>query len=626
MIQSRRSKIVHVVLSICIAVACAGQATDEQLNQLFLQAQSAQQRGDYRNAAELYKKIVDFRPEVGEAWANLGLMHQFSQEYSQADEAFHQALKKNPRLYVPNLFLGLNQLRDRQPRSALSYLKSATRQNPQDIQAVLGLAQAYAGIQDHHNAAKWFDRARYLDPQNADAWYGLGVSYLGVQDAVVNQLVKGNSANVYARVLVADSFVEQGRTNDASKIYAKYQSEQTPPCLGSALGFAYLQQSPDKAKELFRREIENGNACLPAYIGNARLAMMEDKFPSMLQQLDVVAQRDPDFLRANGARLWKTENNEQLNKAVAWLRQVNGDQSTFAQKLADFLESGRFDVQSSTGLSSASPPEKLWKEGRYTSCKQAIQRANGAASMAQKSLLAQCAFYSGDYRVTFETSEVALRAAPGNPGFLYWQAKSAQELAADAFSRMAIVAPDSARVHLLLAELHRAREEFGLAESEYLQVLKLDKTNTAAYVGLADVYFQNSDDEKAFRLVKEALNLEASSPEGNYLLGRILLRRGQYDEAVSPLKLALKGKSPSLPEVHSLLAKCYAERDDYPAALEELKPALSADLMGTYHYQLYQIYRKLGDEKSATGALQKSQQLRREKLEAEQRQKLSDEP
>src|ERR1019366_3522035 len=59
--------------------------TEEHLATLFSQATNAQQQGDYRSAAKRYEEIVKLRPEVAEAWANLGLMYQFLQEDPQAD-------------------------------------------------------------------------------------------------------------------------------------------------------------------------------------------------------------------------------------------------------------------------------------------------------------------------------------------------------------------------------------------------------------------------------------------------------------------------------------------------------------------------------------------------------------
>ena len=227
-----------------------------------------------------------------------------------------------------------------------------------------------------------------------------------------------------------------------------------------------------------------------------------------------------------------------------------------------------------------------------------------------------------------ETTQRALQTAPRDFEALYWQAKAARELSANSFVRMNAVAPDSPKVHLLMAELHRAREEFAAAEQEYNEVLNGGSSGgeeASAHLGLAGIYAHKLEDDKALAEVQSVLKTDSSNADANSLLGQVLVRRHQYDDAIPHLKLALQGISPSLlPEVHSLLAKCYASRGKYAEAVEELKPALSADDMGAFHYQLYQVYLKMGDQKSAAAALKKSEQLRQNKSEAEQQHLLSE--
>jgi len=618
------------------ALYCVAQATtpaEDRLNALFSRAQEAQRRGDYRSAADAYQEIAKLRPDLGEVWANVGLMHQFLQEYSQAENAFQVALRKNPRLFVPNLFLGLNRLRMQQPRNALRYLKVAVDLNPQDEQAALGLARAYAAAQDEDSAAKWFERARQINPGDVDAWYGLGVSYLSLQDAAVLRLGKLNPNDVHARALVADAFVEQGRTNDAIKIYEQFRSAPELPCMLAALGFAYAQLGADsKARSAFQEDIQNRSGCFLAHLGLARLAMTDGDYAIMLREFIIVFEADQNFLRANMQRVWQGANDDQLSKSIRWLRQAPPGQRDLAFQLADFMESGKWSVTAPNESSSRpnptveDSPQKLWAEGRYTTCKDKLRKQRAPLSASSSSLLEQCTFYSGDYRASLEVSESALRVAPGNFAALYWEAKSAQELAAAALTQASAVAPESPKVHLLLAELHRTRGEFGAAEAEYGAVLRSGGEEVSARLGLAQLYSQNSEDDKALEQLNHALKPDSSNPEGNALLGQILVRRHQYNEAVPHLKIGLNGSPLSLPQLHSLLAKCYAADGAYARALEELKPALGADMMGTFHYQLYQIYQKLGDQRSAAAALRKSEQLRREKLEAEQRQRLPPEP
>jgi predicted Zn-dependent protease len=242
--------------------------------------------------------------------------------------------------------------------------------------------------------------------------------------------------------------------------------------------------------------------------------------------------------------------------------------------------------------------------------------------VARTLLLAQCSFYSGDYRASLIASAAALKINAQNSPALYWEAKSSQELAADALDRMSAAAPGSAKVHLLLAELHRAREEFSAAETEYTQAINSGSRDPAAHLGLAQVYYQESQDDKALQQLQFVLRADATNPQGSFLMGQVLVRRHQYAQAIPYLKTALNGSPLSLPQVHSLLARCLAAQGDYAGALAELKPALPSDTTGIFHYQLYQIYQELGDGKSAAEALHNSEKLRREEAELEEKQKM----
>ena len=281
--------------------------------------------------------------------------------------------------------------------------------------------------------------------------------------------------------------------------------------------------------------------------------------------------------------------------------------------------SGNQPLSGKTGLSD--DPAKLASGGRYSDCASAISKPK-IPNPALDGLLEQCSFYAGDYRLTLETSRRAVQSNSHSLDAWFWEAKSAQQLSASSFSQMNAVAPDSPKMHLLMAELHRAREEYAAAEDEYNEALKSPDSGedkTSARLGLAFVYLHSSQDEKALEQLQSVLNTDSGNSDANFMMGQVLVRRHQYDEAAPHLKQAItKLSSASLPEAHSLLAKCYSAQGDYARALEELKPALPADTMGAFHYQLYQLYQNLGDSKSADRALQQSEELRKTKASAEQ--------
>ena len=618
---------------------CLGQyapADAATLEELTSAAETAQQRGDYAAAAKAYQALVERRPDMAELWANLGLMHEFIGNYVEADHELQVALRKDPKLYVPNLFLGLNRLRAHEPGAALHYLKPAVMLNPHDEQAVLGLARAYSGIHDDDNAALWFDKARQLSPQDAEAWYGLGLSFLRVQDTAVLKLKKLGPDQVYARALVAESFLQQGRTKDAVRIYERFRSESAPPCLLSALGFAYAQVgAADKAKQSFLAEIEAHPECLLARIGFAQVAFVNGQVPQALEQLHFVMEKDPNFLDHNLQRVWTGLDQDQIKRLISEVQKDSGIEDALTSRLRQSVEPTYSSGASSHTAQNPTPlvqgrafslnPEKLWAEGRYGACASQFAHERRPASAARLRLLEACSFYAGQYRRTLETSDYILHTGE-DADALYWKAKAAQELGADAFAQMNAIAPDSPKAHLLMAELHRARQEFPAAESEYNRVLASNGDDLSARLGLAHVYFQNAEDDKAAEQARDVLKADSSNVDAHSLLGQILVRRHQYDDAVPHLKIGLQGSQTEAPDIHSSLAQCYSARGEYSLALRELKQALPADTTGAFHYQAYRLYQRMGDQQSAAVALRESEEIRRRESDAEQQRTLTTGP
>jgi predicted Zn-dependent protease len=171
---------------------------------------------------------------------------------------------------------------------------------------------------------------------------------------------------------------------------------------------------------------------------------------------------------------------------------------------------------------------------------------------------------------------------------------------------------------LLLAELARARKQFPTAEAEYKRALASGTNDPAAYLGLAQIYIETSEDDKGLEQLAYVLNGDPTNPEAALLKGEILVRRNDYADAIQYLKLALNGLSLERARVHGLLGRCYAAQGAYSQAASELKLALPADAMGNFHYQLYRVYEKLGDHAAAMTALRQSEALRTAEQRAEE--------
>jgi tetratricopeptide (TPR) repeat protein len=636
--------ILAVAFSVFPCSRPAASESDARLESLYAGAQAAQTRGDYRAAAASYQEILKLRPELAEAWANLGLMYQFLAEYQTADQHFQTALRKNPRLYVPNLFLGLNLLRQHKPKAAVPYLERAERLNPRDAQAALGLARAYEGAGDLVKANGLFQRATEVDARDPDAWYGLGVTCLNIQKSAVEQLRTLDVNSAYARSLVAESFVSQGRSNDAIQIYRKLVEDPAgPPCLRSALGFASLQAGNfSLATEMFQQDLKNSRGCLQARLGQARLSLDRGDVEEACKELNVVWDADRNFLEANLNRVWDGLDPERLRELQAYLQPIASPSPR--AELAGFLansisasspnamtDSGVSQIprdneamerppHSSEGARGVLNPERLTTEGRYTECAARLKPRMTQLQLSQSLLLARCAYDAADYRTSLLASENALQLDPQDLPALYWRAKSAEKLAIHALVRTSTEAPDSFRTHLLLAEAHRSKEEFKAAESEFDKVIAMKPDDPTAHLGLAKVHYANTRFSEALKELEAVLKADPGNPEASFLMGEILVKQHQFSDAVPYLKLGLQGQPFTIPRVHSLLSTCYAAQGQISQAISELKPALPADMDGVFHYQMYRLYKAAGNNEDAAAALEQSEMLR--KRTAKERQAL----
>lgn len=640
--QTTPAILVFVLVALFLSCAlCAGQDTPDvaaRLRSLALAAQQAQTRHDFRAAARSYEQILRLRPDLAECWADLGLMHQFLGEYSKANSDFEVALQKNPSLYAPNLFLGLNFLMEGRTVAAIRLLKEAERLQPNDEQAAMGLARAEEALGDYAEASEWFDRATEIKPQDADAWYALGVAYLYLQNSAVVQLKRLGPASGYARSLLAESFIQEGHLNDAIRIYnALLTSSARPPFLLSALGFAYFRQgSLALARDCFKKELRKTPGCLPARLGLAQIAVVQGHFADSLEQLALVWNSDHGFFKSHLNDFVSGLSPERVTAFKSWLKQQPSDQG-FIEMVADQIDSAVAESES-TFVPSPSPLDnrmvngvgsrgqtgsvtlrsrELWEEGQYTACENELK---GQADLPAVSLtlLAQCACYAGDFRTTLLASESAFRAESQSRAALYWEAKSSEELSTQALARVKALTPESAKVHLLIAELYRHNEHLAQAEVEYDKALAIEPDNPAARLGLANVYDEEFRFRQAMTELRGVFRKDPGNLEASFLMGNILTGQREYARAIPYLKAALKGQPLLAPKSRSLLARCYAAQNRIADAIEELRPALPEDTDGTLHYQLYLLYRKRGDREAAVAALRQSEALRKQNLQERQ--------
>ncbi len=599
----------------------------DQFDSLLASAQQAQARGEFESAAEFYRKAIAIHPEVPELKANLGLMYYQIGKDQQAIEAFSQAIRLQPGLFVPNLFLGLDYVKLKRFNEAIVYLKRAAVSKPTDIQAQIGLGQAYRGSGKTRLASAAYLRAVQIDPRNADGCFHLGVSYLEQVEADARVLLAQHRNSGYLQALMAETFSEQRAFIQAADAYKKTLTlAEFPPGMHAGYGFALLNRHDfTGAERELRSELASNPGSLVARLGLARLHVEQGTTEQGVKEIEEIWKSDPGFLKAN-VQLFNSglpaEKRAGLQRILEERQAAGGispevtdlfrngaaDEGTANFSLEPGLAAGNAAGRSKAPVGNAA---ELYAKGKYGECSNLIASRPQLLQAKDLELLASCAYSTGDFLKALNAAQkLAVNAATEAEG-LYWETKSAQRLATSALARASQIDSDSPKLHVLLGDVYRQRKYFPAAEEEYRKAIALQPEDTGALFGLSLALLANNEMDEALHLAQGAWGKNPDDPELNAVMGEILCAKDDFTGAEPYLKKSLTTKPELVAHVHALLGKVYAQTDRTQEAIAQLKLAMPDDKDGRLHYQIARLYLKVGDRDSAKLAFAESGRLRR---------------
>jgi predicted Zn-dependent protease len=215
----------------------------------------------------------------------------------------------------------------------------------------------------------------------------------------------------------------------------------------------------------------------------------------------------------------------------------------------------------------------------------------------------ECAFAAGKHLEMVGAASKS-KAAPS----YYWLARAYNELAGQAFARLAAL-PPSAPAHEWAATRRRREGRYAESVAEWRKAAALAPEDLQLKLELAVTLRLNQDLAEAQRVLEEVARAEAAAPEAHFLLGDLLLARQQPEQAIPFLEKALR-LEPARPEIHGALGRAYALVGRPADAIPRLEQALAADEDGSFRYQLARSYQATGQAEQARLALAEYQKLR----------------
>jgi tetratricopeptide (TPR) repeat protein len=355
-----------------------------------------------------------------------------------------------------------------------------------------------------------------------------------------------------------------------------------------------------------------------AEVGLIRVALAKGETEAALKSLASLWALDSGFVRANASELTRGMAPEQIDAFDGVLAQPIATLPPEAVSVLRLsLRGGRTlslpgDVsenQESAKPAPSRPSQDYFTRGEYGRCAKTLLPAISSLSNQKLSLLAACSFFTGDFKTTLVAAK-KLRAFPqSEEESLYWSILAEQRLALLALAYAGEVAPNSIRLHELLAESYRDREKYADAEMEYKVALSINPNEFSVLVGAATNYLQELRIDLAHEMIENALVQNPSDAEANYIMGEVLLAEHKYSDAEPYLRAGLAGKAQLVPRIHALLGQIYASEGDTKRAINEYKLGLSSDDDGSVHFQLGRLYQKSGETKLASDAFEDSKAI-----------------
>ncbi len=317
------------VLPLCLAGCLMGQQgsaeNNPRIQELYLAAKDAQDRGALAEAAAKYEEILRMAPKLGPAYNNLGALYFREGEYGKAAAILERGLKISPGMASANALLGIALYNSAEYARARPRLEAALRANPNDRNARLFLAKDLARLEDFGAAVTELEKLSAQDPRNQEVWYLLAKAHMQLSESALAKMNAIDPNSVLAHQLSGE-VMESMNNYEGAVVELKKAVDLAPQMPGNhyKLGDAYWGLSQwDRAAEQFHEEVrvDPGNCSAKWKLGNIILEK-NGSAAEALENLDAALQRCPKLADARVDRARALVKLDRGAEAVADLEQA----------------------------------------------------------------------------------------------------------------------------------------------------------------------------------------------------------------------------------------------------------------------------------------------------------------
>ena len=433
----------------------------------------------------------------------------------------------------------------------------------------LGLALHMAGHE--REAVTQFQMVLKLKPSDMPAHLFLGAAYLGLKNPAravepLRSVVRRQQENFDGRLLLGDAFLSLGQFGPAAEQFEKLsQLDAESPKAWNGLGLSY--------EGLARNNFEK----------------LEKLAPDSAYWLVLLAESHAKGGEYKGAFYFYRE----ALKKMPGLRGVHAALADIYRK-TDHSSWAEIENQKEASL----PPLDCGTADAVVSQSAKgipFPRPNG---QQDRTLNLECDFWAGRFQELISASHGGYTVEA-----YYWRTRAYNEIAKQAFTRLAQL-PPSAEVHELLAKIQYNHRKYTEAAKEWKEALKFSPDSSFYRQGYAISLSAAGDYENALPLLEALIKESPDSEDLNYWLGYSLLGLERATEAIPFLERAVQ-IDPNALEPHRDLARAYLRVGQIEKALPHARAASPIDVDGSLYYQLARAYSKTGQTKAEKEMLEK---------------------
>ncbi len=501
-----------------------------------------------KKAIEQYQKITEKDSRDTDSWLMLGRLEKLAQNSPDAEKAYKKALENDPNNEdaLTGLAMVYGDLGDN--KQAAEMLRRAAEKNPSG-RSLAALASAYEQMRDYALAAETLKRAIEISPADRSE---LRRAY--AQDLMLSDQLDAALAEYQS--LAAEDPKDAQIQLRISQIYRQKRD------------FAKAREASDKAKELDPNSLEirynDVNLLEAEGKTNEAIALMKTILDTTAKKSYSTAERgNRVVLLERLGSMYRS--NEQFGEAINTFREIAAVDPEMASRAeVQVIETYRASKNYAKAESTA---------------REDVAKYPGDRVLA--SVYASTLADAGKYDAAIAEMKKIVSAKPDREGWIalaqvYEKAKRFPEMAQaiDEAEKLSKTKEDRETVYFMRGAMYERQKKYDEAEAQFRKVLEINPDNASAlnYLGymLAD---RGVRLQEALQLISKAVEREPGN--GAYLdsLGWVYYRLSRYPEAETNLKLALDKMSGD-PTVHDHLGDVYLHQGKVKEAIAQWEMAL----------------------------------------------------